>query len=154
MIHHSPLPDVEIPDLPLTEYVLAGGAGQPDEPALIDGASGRVMTYGELEDAIRSLAGGLAAAGFGPGDVLALMAPNSPEYAVVFHGTAKAGGTITTINPIYTQAEVRHQLADSGAPYTPTIFLPQCGQLAAVARICVRASVMPWTAVGKSVVAG
>ena len=62
MIHHSPLPDVEIPDLPLTEYVLAGGAGQPDKPALIDGASGRVMTYGELEHAIRSLAGGLAAA--------------------------------------------------------------------------------------------
>ena len=46
MIHHSPLPDVEIPDLPLTEYVLAGGAAQPDKPALIDGASGRVMTYG------------------------------------------------------------------------------------------------------------
>ncbi len=47
MIRRSPMPDVEIPDLPLTEYVLAGGAGQPDKPALIDGASGRVMTYGE-----------------------------------------------------------------------------------------------------------
>ena len=115
MIHHSPLPDVEIPDLPLTEYVLAGGAGQPDKPALIDAASGRVMTYGELEHAIRSLAGGLAAGGFGQGDVLALMAPNGPEYAVVFHGAAMAGGTVTTINPAYTQAEVQHQLADSGA---------------------------------------
>ncbi len=115
MIRYSPLPDVEIPDLPLTEYVLAGGAGQPDKPALIDGTSGRVMTYGELEAAIRSLAGGLAAAGFGRGDVLALMAPNSPEYAVVFHGAAMAGGTVTTINPAYTQAEVHHQLTDSGA---------------------------------------
>jgi hypothetical protein len=38
MIHDSPLPDVEIPDVPLTEYILAGGAGQPDKPALIDGA--------------------------------------------------------------------------------------------------------------------
>ena len=115
MIHHSPLPDVEIPDLPLTEYVLAGGAGRAGDPALIDGVSGRVMTYGELESAIRSLAGGLAAAGFGRGDVLALMAPNGPEYAVVFHGTAMAGGTVTTINPTYTQTEVHHQLADSGA---------------------------------------
>jgi acyl-CoA synthetase (AMP-forming)/AMP-acid ligase II len=121
MIHHSPLPDVEIPDLPLTEYVLAGGAGQPDKPALIDGASGRVMTYGDLEDTIRSLAGGLVAAGFGRGDVLALMAPNSPEYAVVFHGTAMAGGTVTTINPTYTQAEVHHQLADSGARILVTV---------------------------------
>jgi acyl-CoA synthetase (AMP-forming)/AMP-acid ligase II len=132
MIHYSPLPDVEIPDLPLTEYVLAGGAGQPDKPALIDGASGRVMTYGELEDAIRSLAGGLAAAGFGPGDVLALMAPNGPEYAVVFHGAALAGGTVTTINPAYTQAEVHHQLTDSGARILVTI-----APLAAVAaRAC------------------
>jgi acyl-CoA synthetase (AMP-forming)/AMP-acid ligase II len=132
MIHHSPLPDVEIPDLPLTEYVLAGGAGQPDKPALIDGASGRVMTYGELEHAIRSLAGGLAAAGFGRGDVLALIAPNGPEYAVVFHGAALAGGTVTTINPAYTQAEVHHQLADSGARILVTI-----APLAAVAaRAC------------------
>jgi acyl-CoA synthetase (AMP-forming)/AMP-acid ligase II len=115
MIYHSPLPDVEIPDLPLTDYVLEGGAGQPDQPALIDGASGRVMTYGELEHAIRSLAGGLAAGGFGRWDVLALMAPNGPEYAVVFHGAAMAGGAVTTINPAYTQAEVHSQLADSGA---------------------------------------
>jgi acyl-CoA synthetase (AMP-forming)/AMP-acid ligase II len=121
MIQHSPLPDVEIPDLPLTEYVLAGGAGQPDKPALIDGPSGRVMTYRELEDAIRSLAGGLAAASFGRGDVLALMAPNGPEYAVTFHGAAMAGGTVTTINPAYTQAEVQHQLADSGARILVTV---------------------------------
>jgi 4-coumarate--CoA ligase len=121
MIHYSPLPDVEISGLPLTDYVLAGGAGQPDKPALIDGASGRVMTYGELEDAIRSLAGGLAAGGFGRGDVLALMAPNSPEYAVVFHGAAMTGGSVTTINPAYTQAELHQQLADSGARILVTI---------------------------------
>jgi len=40
--------------------------------------------------------------------VLALMAPNGPEYTVVFHGTAMAGGTVTTINPTYAQAEVHH----------------------------------------------
>ncbi|MGN6171843.1 MAG: AMP-binding protein [Streptosporangiaceae bacterium] len=121
MIHHSPLPDVEVPDLALTDYVLAGGAGQPDKPALIDGVSGRVLTSGELEHAIGSFAGGLAAAGFGPGDVLALLAPNMPEYAVVFHGVAAAGGAITTINPAYTEAEVHHQLADSGARILVTI---------------------------------
>jgi len=121
MIHHSPLPDVEVPDLALTEYVLAGGAGQPEKPALIDAVSGRVLTYGELERAIGSLAGGLAAAGFGPGDVLALLAPNMPEYAVAFHGVAVAGGAITTINPAYTEAEVHHQLADSGARILVTI---------------------------------
>src|ERR1700689_5298772 len=121
VIHYSPLPDVEIPGLPLTEYVLAGGAGQPDKPALIYGASGRVMTYGELEAAIRSLAGGLTAGGVGPGGVLAPMAPNSPEYAVAFHGAAMTGGSVTTINPAYTQAELHQQLADSGARILVTI---------------------------------
>ena len=91
-ICNSPLPDVEVPDLPLTGYVLAGAAGQEDKPALIDGLSGQFLTYAGLESAIGSLAGGLAANGFAKGDVLALMAPNMPEYAVVFHAAATAGG--------------------------------------------------------------
>ena len=51
--------------------------------------------------------------GYAPGDVVAIMAPNLPEYAVVFHGTAFAGGTVTTINPSYTEREVHHQLDDA-----------------------------------------
>ena len=84
MIHRSPLPDIEIPDLPLTNYVLAGAQG--DKPALIDGVTGQTLTYADLDRAVRSLAGGLVASGFRKGDVLALMAPNVPEYAVVFQG--------------------------------------------------------------------
>ncbi len=79
-IYNSPLPDVEVPDLPLTSYVLAGAAGQGDKPALIDGLSGQVLTYAGLEAAVGSLAGGLAANGFAKGDVLALMAPNMPDH--------------------------------------------------------------------------
>jgi len=119
MIHRSPLPDVEIPDLPLTSYVLAGAQG--DKPALIDGGSGRTLTYAGLDSAVRSLAGGLVARGFGKGDVLALMAPNVPEYAVVFHGAAMAGGIVTTINPTYTETELNTQLRDSGARILVTI---------------------------------
>jgi len=119
MIHRSPLPDVEIPDLPLTTYVLAGAQG--DKPALIDGGSGRTLTYARLDSAVRSLAGGLVASGFRKGDVLALMAPNVPEYAVVFHGAAMAGGIVTTINPTYTETELTTQLRDSGARMLVTI---------------------------------
>ncbi len=63
MIYPSPLPDVEIPDLPLTASVLAGAAGRAAKPALIDGLSGRALTYGGLASAIASLAGGWQAAG-------------------------------------------------------------------------------------------
>jgi acyl-CoA synthetase (AMP-forming)/AMP-acid ligase II len=120
MIHRSPFPDVEVPDLPLTSYVLAGG-GRGDKPALIDGVSGQVLTYAGLAGAIRLLAGGLVAGGFAKGDVLALMAPNTPEYAVVFHAAAMAGGVVTTINPAYTEAEVRNQLQDCGARVLVTV---------------------------------
>ena len=58
--------------------------------------------------------------------MLALLAPNMPDYAVVFHGVAYAGATLTTINPTYTAPEVAHQLKDSGATILITIpaFLP------------------------------
>lgn len=121
MIHRSPLADVDIPDLPLAEYVLERAAELGDKPALIDGPTGRVLTYAQLEDQAMRLAGGLQARGFGPGDVLGLMAPNLPEYAVVFLGVALAGGTITTVNPTYTAHEVHHQLADAGASLLVTI---------------------------------
>jgi acyl-CoA synthetase (AMP-forming)/AMP-acid ligase II len=120
-IHHSPLPDVEIPATPLTEYVLARAAELGDKPALIDGASGRSLSYAELDAAVRALAGGLVARGLAPGEVVALMAPNLPEYAIVFHGVAFAGGVVTTVNPTYTEREVHHQLVDAGATILITV---------------------------------
>ena len=49
------------------------------------------------------------------------MAPNSPEYGVVFHAVALAGGVVTTINPTYTAGEVHHQLVDAGATRLVTV---------------------------------
>ncbi len=121
LIHVSPLPPVEVPEVPLTEFVLRRAGELSDKPALIDGPSGRTLTYGQLAAGVASFAGGLAARGFGPGDVLAIMAPNIPEYAIVFHGVAMAGATITTINPTYTAGEVHHQLVDSAATIMVTI---------------------------------
>jgi acyl-CoA synthetase (AMP-forming)/AMP-acid ligase II len=115
MIRRSPLPDIEIPQVPLTAYVLEQATALGDKPALIDGPTGRVVSYAALERAVHGLAAGLARAGLQRGDVLALVAPNSPEYAVVFHAVAVAGGVITTINPTYTSGEMHHQLVDSGA---------------------------------------
>ena len=121
MIHRSPFPDIEVPDQLLTDFIFSGAAARADKPALIDGPSGRTLTYGRLVEDVKSLAGGLVARQFGPGDVLAIMAPNIPEYAVVFHGSAMAGATVTTINPTYTEREVAHQLEDADASILVTI---------------------------------
>jgi len=120
-IHQSPLPDIELPDQLLLPYVMARAGELGDRVAVVDGFSGEQLTYAELDDRIRRFAGGLVAHGFGPGQVLAIMAPNCPSYAVVFHGAAMAGGTVTTINPTYTDHEVRHQLVDSGASLLVTV---------------------------------
>lgn len=109
----SRFPDVEITTQSVTERVFAGI--DPERTVLIDGPSGRQMTGAEFIGAVKSLAGGLTERGFAPGKVLALMAPNIPEYCVVFHGAAWAGGTVTTVNPTYTVHEVKHQLLDSDA---------------------------------------
>ena len=122
MIYESTLPDVEIPKgISITDYSLRLAEELADKPAIIDGPSGRTETFGQLKEGIQLLAGGLAARGFGPGQTLALMAPNIPEYASFFHGAAYAGGTVTTINPTYTAGEVQHQLHDSQATILVTI---------------------------------
>ena len=121
MIHRSPLADLDIPDIPLTDFVLENAAAMGDKPAFIDGPTGRVLTYSGLVGGVAAMAGGLVSRGFGPGQVLAIMAPNIPEYAIVFHAVARAGGAVTTINPTYTESEVRHQLTDSGARFLVTI---------------------------------
>ncbi len=121
MTFTSPLPDVSIPDIPLTPFVLADAVARGDRTAFVDSASGRTMSYAELDDEVRRLAGGLVAAGLAKGEVLGIMAPNSPEYGVVFHAVALAGGVITTINPTYTAGEVHHQLVDAGATRLVTV---------------------------------
>jgi acyl-CoA synthetase (AMP-forming)/AMP-acid ligase II len=121
MIFKSPYPDVEIPRMGVAQFILESAAGRGDKPALIDGPTGRTITFAELEGGIKRVAAGLAARGFSKGDVMAIYAPNIPEYAIAFHGIALAGGIATTVNPLYTIEELTFQLKDSGARFIVTI---------------------------------
>ena len=121
MIVRSPYPEVEIPELSLTEFVLERVAEYGDRPALIDGPSGRTVTYAEFAGAVKSMAAGLAGRGFGKGDCFAIYLPNLPEYGIAFHAVAAAGGANTTVNPLYTSEELAHQLNDSKARFLLTI---------------------------------
>src|SRR4051794_15825970 len=99
-IFRGPWPDVEIPDLPLTPFVLERAQALADKPAIVDGTTGRTITYGQLAESIRRAAVGLSRRGFGKGGVLAIYSPNVPEYAIAFHATALLGATVTTANPL------------------------------------------------------
>ena len=121
MIFKSPYPDVEIPNVPLTHYILERIQAFGDKPALIDGPSDRTITYAQLGGAIRLVASSLSKRGFGKGDVFAIYSPNVPEYAVAFHAVSLVGGINTTVNPLYTADELAHQLNDADAKYLLTI---------------------------------
>ncbi len=121
MIFRSPYPEVTIPDTPLPSFVLQRADEFGDRPALIDGPSGRQLSYRELASAVRRVAGGLSERGFARGDVLAIYSPNLPEYAVAFHAVAAIGGSVTTANPLLTAPELARQLHDSRARHLLTI---------------------------------
>src|SRR5437870_4435925 len=102
MIFRSPTPDVDIPDVALTPFVLQRAQELGDKPAFIDGPTGRTLSYAQLAEAIRAVAAGLAERGFGKGDVFGIFCPNVPEFAVAYHAVASLGGISTTINSLYT----------------------------------------------------
>lgn len=135
MIYRSPFPDVEIPAVSFTQAVLRRAAEFPEKPALVDGPSGRTLTFGQLAGAIRLVAASLAKRGFKKGDAFAIYSPNLPEYAIAFHAVAMLGGIVTTVNPLYTPHELAHQLEDANAKYLLTVppFLPNARQGAELA---------------------
>src|SRR5262245_37522444 len=124
MIFRAPEPDIEIPDVALTPWLLVGAEKRGDKAAFIDASSGRTLTYRGWAEGVRRAAAGLAARGFRKGDVLAIYSPNLPEYAVAFHAVSLLGGINTTVNPSFTAAELRQQLLDANARYIFTV--PPC----------------------------
>ena len=112
---------LDVPSVSLPEFVLDGLAARGDKPALIDGPTGRVLTYAALAAGVDRVAAGLAARGFGRGDVFGILAPNLPEFPVAFHGVLRAGGTATTMNPLSSADELAHQLTDARARFLLTV---------------------------------
>jgi acyl-CoA synthetase (AMP-forming)/AMP-acid ligase II len=121
MIFSSPHEAVTIPETSIAEYVLQRAPEFGNKPALIDGSSGRTITYHDLAPTVRRIAVGLARHGFGRGDVLAIYSPNSPEYMLAFLAATMLGGATTMVPPLFTDSEVRTQVIDSDADYLLTI---------------------------------
>jgi acyl-CoA synthetase (AMP-forming)/AMP-acid ligase II len=114
LIYRSPEPDIEIPDVTLTEHVLGGAAERGDHPAFIDGATGEVTTYADLAARVDSVAAHLQSRGVVKGSVVGLTGPNSAEWGIVYHAILRAGGIVTPMNPLLTQEEILKQQSDAG----------------------------------------
>ena len=73
------------------------------------------LTYRELDEASACVAGLLTVRGIQPGDRVAIMLPNVPEFAVVYYGVLRAGCVVVPMNPLLKSREVSYYLRDAGA---------------------------------------
>jgi len=117
MPFRSTLPDLTIPDVNFSSFVLARGRQTPAKTALIDVETGARISYGELIVAIDRAAEQLISHGLRPGDMVAICGFNTPSYAVAAHAVWRAGAVVVTMNPLFTVREMNQELSDAGVRY-------------------------------------
>ncbi|MEY8878022.1 MAG: long-chain-fatty-acid--CoA ligase [Leptothrix sp. (in: b-proteobacteria)] len=71
--------------------------------------------FRQIDDLSHAFAAWLQSVGVVPGDRVAIMMPNVPQYPAVVAGVLRAGAVIVNVNPLYTPRELALQLKDSGA---------------------------------------
>jgi long-chain acyl-CoA synthetase len=104
---------VEVPDHPLQHFLDESARKYPNHTAMI--FKGRSITYQETKEMADAIAAGLVANGFKKGDRAVVYMPNTPQFVATYYGILKAGGIVVATNPLYTERELEHQLADCGA---------------------------------------
>ncbi len=104
--------DRDFPPLTLVEMFEASARREPGA-VLID-FLGRKYSYGETLETVECVARGLAWLGIRKGDRVGLFLPNTPHYVAAYYGALKAGAVVVNFSPLYTPAELEHQVEDSG----------------------------------------
>jgi len=97
----------------LVELLEEGLSTHREKPAYA--FMGKFFTFSQIDDASRAYAAWLQSLGLAPGDRVAVMLPNIPQYPVAVTAILRAGFVVVNVNPLYTPRELEHQLKDSGA---------------------------------------
>ncbi|MFE0605647.1 amino acid adenylation domain-containing protein [Streptomyces sp. NPDC058892] len=98
-------------DILVPEAFAAQATATPDETALVFGETR--LTYAELDARANRLAHGLAAAGAGPEDVVALALPRSADSLVAVLAVLKAGAAFLPLDADYPAERIAYMLADA-----------------------------------------
>ncbi|MFK4223791.1 amino acid adenylation domain-containing protein [Streptomyces sp. NPDC019890] len=96
---------------PVHELYAAKAAEQPAHPALVFGEL--TVSYAELDARANRLAHELIARGTGPGDLVALLLPRSPDMVVALLAVLKAGAAYLPIDAAYPLDRIAYMLDDS-----------------------------------------
>ncbi len=105
--------------------VMASIAACPDADAVVDGVeasigAGRRVTYGELGELVARSTQAMMGAGVGPGDRVAIWAPNGLGWIVAALGAQCAGAALVPINTRFKGEEAAWLLSASKAPVLVT----------------------------------
>jgi long-subunit acyl-CoA synthetase (AMP-forming) len=100
-------------------------ARHPDRPALRTRDGSVALTWSQLAERVRGLAGGLAALGIGKGDTVAMLLPNVPECHMIDLAAIHLGAVPFTIYNTSPPEQIQHKLeiADSRIIFTQEQFL-------------------------------
>jgi long-chain acyl-CoA synthetase len=104
---------IDVPDRPLTWLLDNTASHYPGNTAIL--YYGTKLTYAQLSSMANRFAIALQRLGIKKGDRVALALPNIPHYPIAFYGALRAGAVVVPTNPLYTEREMQHQIADSGA---------------------------------------
>src|SRR4029453_9111626 len=101
------------PERTLLDDVAEAAAERPRDPAPV--FKGRAVTWAELDRRSDAFAAALAGLGVAPGDRVALLLPNCPQFLIGELGAWKAGAILVPLNPNYTEPELEGALRRTGA---------------------------------------
>src|SRR6202521_1812907 len=104
---------IDIPDYPLTWLLDQAVSRHGGHTAII--YYGTKLSYAQLSSLANRFAIGFQKLGVQPGDRVAIALLNIPQHPIAFYGALRAGAVVVPTNPLYTEREMQHQMADSGA---------------------------------------
>lgn len=103
----------------LPAYVDHWARTRPQTTAIV--FEGAELTYAQFADAVAAVAGWLDARGVRAGDRVGVYLPNAPQFIIAMLAALRIGAVHVPINPMFTPAELRHELDDSGAELVVTL---------------------------------
>ncbi|MFC6451822.1 AMP-binding protein [Cellulomonas gelida] len=101
----SPIPDLTVPDEPLTAALDRAVADHGDRIAV--DFLGATTTYRTLADEVAKGAAALVALGVQPGDRVAIALPNCTQHLAAFYAVLRIGAVVVEHNPTYSADEPR-----------------------------------------------
>lgn len=115
-IFRSRFATVSVPEnITLPEFVLQDAEKYTEKVAIVETATGKAYTYGDIVRDVRRFAKALRSIGVRKGNVIVVALPNLAVYPIIALGIMAAGGVFSSVNPMAVESEIRKQVDDSEA---------------------------------------